>query len=337
MIRQGLPAALFLACLLAAGTAGADQLRPGILDIRETQPGWFQVTWKLPLVGGRMPPLTPRLPAALEPVGPPTRRQTPVAIIESASFRLEGGSLLGATISIEGTEAVATDVILQLHLADGTHHSTVLRPHAPSFTVPARPSAWEVAASYWQMGTIHILEGIDHLLFVLALLIIVATTLDLLKAVTAFTVAHSITLSLATLDLLTLPSAPTEAVIALSIVFLAGEIVHKQRGQAGLTERYPWIVAFAFGLFHGLGFAGALAEIGVPADAVPLALLTFNLGVETGQLLFIAVVLAALWLLRRLPQVAWQAPAVRTVPYAIGGLAAFWTLERTAASLGVAM
>lgn len=335
MIRQILSAALLLASLITACAAGADQLRPGLLDIRETQPGWFQVTWKLPLVGDRMPPLTPRLPAVLEPVGPPTRRQAPGAIIESASYRLPEGSLIGETIAIDGTEAIAKDVILQLQLADGTQHSTVLRPHSPSFTVPTRPSAWEVAASYWQMGTIHILEGIDHLLFVLALLIIVSSTLDLLKAVTAFTVAHSITLSLATLDLLTLPSAPTEAVIALSIVFLAGEIVHKQRGQVGLTERYPWIVAFAFGLFHGLGFAGALAEIGVPADAVPLALLTFNLGVETGQLLFIAVVLAALALLRRLPQGRWQTAAVQTVPYAIGGLAAFWTLERTAASLGV--
>ncbi len=269
----------------------------------------------------------------LEAVGPSARRQAPGAIIETASFRLKRGALVGQVVAVEGDAAVPTDVILQLRLLDGTHHSTVLRPRARSFEIPARPSAWEVATSYWQMGTIHILEGIDHLLFVLALLIIVPSARALVVAVTAFTVAHSITLSLATLDLLALPSAPTEAVIALSIVFLAGEIVHKHRGQSGVTQRYPWIVAFAFGLFHGLGFAGALAEIGVPANAVPLALLTFNLGVETGQLLFIAAVLAVRSLAMRLSGQAWRRLSALPAAYVIGGIAAFWTLERTFGAL----
>ena len=177
------------------------------------------------------------------------------------------------------------------------------------------------------MGVIHILGGIDHLLFVLALLLIVSGLMPLLKAVTAFTVAHSITLALATLGFVHVPSKPTEAIISLSIVFLAAEIIHKRNGQTGLTERYPWLIAFIFGLFHGLGFAGALSEIGVPQHEVPLALFTFNVGVETGQLIFIAAVLSLMTVLRRLPLTAPQG-AWRVLPYSIGSVAAFWTIER---------
>jgi hypothetical protein len=177
------------------------------------------------------------------------------------------------------------------------------------------------------MGTMHILEGVDHLLFVLALQLIVNGFGPLLRAVTAFTVAHSITLAMATLGMIHVPSAPTEAIIALSILFLAAEIIHKHNGQIGLTERWPWVIAFLFGLFHGLGFAGALSEIGVPQAEVPLALLMFNVGVETGQVMFIGVVLSMLALLRRLPLTV-PAGAWRVAPYAIGSLAAFWTIQR---------
>ena len=220
-----------------------------------------------------------------------------------------------------------TDVLLLVQLQDGSQHSAILRPSAPGFTIPLEASKLEVAIDYWRLGTIHILEGADHLLFVLALLLIVAGLGQLIKAVTAFTVAHSITLALATLGLVHVPSAPTEAIIALSILFLAAEIVHKRNGVIGITERYPWVIAFIFGLFHGLGFAGALSEIGVPQHEVPLALFTFNVGVETGQLMFIAVVLGLIALLRRLPitipQGTW-----RLLPYSIGGVAAYWTIDR---------
>ena len=186
------------------------------------------------------------------------------------------------------------------------------------------------------MGTIHILEGVDHLLFVLALLLIVTGFGQLLKAVTAFTVAHSITLALATLGVVHVPAAPTEAIIALSILFLATEIVHKHNGQFSLTENYPWVIAFIFGLFHGLGFAGALSEIGVPQHEVPLALFMFNVGVEAGQLLFIAVVLSLIALLKRLPLTAPQG-VWRLLPYSIGSVAAFWTIERVMSFLPVAV
>ena len=181
--------------------------------------------------------------------------------------------------------------------------------------------------SYWQMGTIHILEGWDHLLFLLTLMFIVQGLWQVVKVVTAFTLAHSLTLALATLGYLSLPSAPTEAVIALSIMLLAIEVVRKNQGDLTLSERFPWLIAFTFGLVHGLGFAGALSEIGIPQNEVPLALLMFNVGVETGQVLFVVAVSLALGVFQRLFAGGHQA-FVRAAPFAIGGVAAFWTIER---------
>jgi hydrogenase/urease accessory protein HupE len=257
------------------------------------------------------------------------------ARIEHATYKNNAESLTGQTIVIDGLAALQTDVLLLVQLRDGSSHSAILRPASPAFTIPLQPSKREVAGDYWRLGTVHILEGVDHLLFVLALMLIVSGFGPLLKAVTAFTVAHSITLALATLGFVHVPSKPTEAIIALSIVFLATEIIHKRNGQIGLTERYPWLIAFIFGLFHGLGFAGALSEIGVPQTEVPLALFMFNVGVESGQILFIVVVLGLLALLRRLPVSAPQG-AWRLVPYGIGGIAAFWTIERVMAIVQLA-
>ena len=325
--RWLLMAVLLMTGLSNALTANADEIRPALLDIKEQNTGLFAVTWKVPTRGDRVLALTPQLPASLELLGSPTQEMVPGALLERSTYKNNGASLAGQRIAIDGLSAVYTDVLLLLQLQDGTQHSAILRPVSPEFTIPLQASKWKVAGDYWRMGTIHILEGADHLLFVLALLLIVAGFGQLIKAVTAFTVAHSITLALATLDVVHFPAAPTEAIIALSIVFLAAEIVHKHNGVIGITERYPWLIAFIFGLFHGLGFAGALSEIGVPQHEVPLALLMFNVGVETGQLLFIAVVLALMFLLKRipltLPQGVW-----RVLPYSIGGIAAFWTIER---------
>ncbi len=200
-------------------------------------------------------------------------------------------------------------------------------PASPSFVIPAHATKGEVAWSYWRMGTTHILSGFDHLAFVLALMLIVPGYWMLFKTITAFTVAHSISLGLAALGFVHVPPGPTEAVIALSILFLAVEVVHSRQGKAGLTERAPWIVAFIFGLFHGLGFAGALTEVGLPEHVIPLALFMFNVGVETGQILFVCGVLAVAAVLRRVP-VAWPAGSWRLMPYTIGSLAAFWTIQR---------
>ena len=319
--------AIAVLCLHSATPAYADEIRPALLDIKEQTTGLYAVTWKVPIISGRVLAITASLPDGLELIGAPIIEDIAGSRIERATYKNNGEPLTGQTVVIDGLTAIQTDVLLLIQLQDGTQHSAILRPAAPSFVIPAKASKLQVASDYWRMGTIHILEGADHLLFVLALMLIVVGFKSLLQAVTAFTVAHSITLALATLGLVQLPAAPTEAIIALSIVFLAAEIVHQRNGVIGITERFPWVIAFIFGLFHGLGFAGALSEIGVPQHEVPLALLMFNVGVETGQVLFIAVVLALIALLKRLPLTPPQA-AWRLLPYSIGGIAAFWTIER---------
>ena len=327
---------LFVVVLLMPMSVSADEIRPALLDIKEQNTGLFAVTWKVPTRGDRVLAVTPQLPNSLKLLGSPTIQDVPGARIEHATYKNTGESLTGQTIVIDGLSAVQTDVLLLVQLQDGTQHSAILRPASPEFTIPLEASKLQVASDYWRMGTIHILEGADHLLFVLALLLIVAGLGQLVKAVTAFTVAHSITLALATLGMVHVPAAPTEAIIALSILFLATEIVHKHNGQFSLTESYPWVIAFVFGLFHGLGFAGALSEIGVPQHEVPLALFMFNVGVETGQLLFIAVVVSLIAMLRRVPFTVPQG-SWRVLPYAIGSVAAFWTIERVVSFLPVAI
>ena len=228
-------------------------------------------------------------------------------------------------------------VLLTTTWADGTSASQMVTRKGAVITIDlalfqAGSGSWLAAAErYLGLGVEHILLGIDHLLFVLALLLMVRSRWTLVKTITAFTVSHSITLALATLGVIAVPSRPVEAVIALSIVFVCVEIVHARQGRFGLTYSYPWLVAFAFGLLHGLGFAGALAEIGLPPSEIPLALLFFNIGVEMGQLIFVVAVLAAIaaWSRvsrpLRLPSRSWA----RGVPaYAIGTLATYWFIER---------
>lgn len=319
--------AVILIGLFTSMPASADEIRPALLDIKEQGTGLFAVTWKVPMRGDKVLAITPRLPESLTLFGSPTIQEAPGARIEHATYKSSGEPLSGQSIAIDGLTATQTDVLLLVQLLDGASHSAILRPASPQFSIPLEASKLKVAGDYWRMGTVHILEGVDHLLFVLALLLIVTGFKQLLTAVTAFTVAHSITLALATMGVVHVPAAPTEAIIALSILFLATEIVHKHHGQFSLTEEYPWIVAFAFGLFHGLGFAGALSEIGLPQQEIPLALLMFNVGVETGQLMFIAAVLTLLALLRRLPVTLPQG-AWRLAPYSIGSVAAYWVVQR---------
>jgi hydrogenase/urease accessory protein HupE len=237
-------------------------------------------------------------------------------------------------IHIDGLAQTSTDVLVRFDFADGVNEARRLTPGNPSFTVPIQPSRLEVARTYFLLGVEHILSGIDHLAFVLALLILVKGMRRLIITVTAFTIAHSLTLAGATLGFVHMPGPPIEAAIALSIVFVASEIIHSRQGKPGLTENYPWVVAFTFGLLHGFGFAGALSEIGLPQNSIPIALLFFNVGVEIGQLLFIACVFAVIALARHIarrinvPQPAW---AWAVPPYAIGGVAAFWVIQRIAA------
>jgi hydrogenase/urease accessory protein HupE len=197
----------------------------------------------------------------------------------------------------------------------------------------ATQTRWSVAGTYLRLGMAHIWGGIDHLLFVLALLLLVRGWRRVVATVTAFTVAHSITLAAATLGFVHVPQKPVEAAIALSILFVAAEIIRRKQGRPGLTEKAPWVVAFTFGLLHGFGFASALSEVGLPQNSIPVALLFFNLGVELGQLLFIAFLYGVVAGVRQVARrVALSQPAWvwRVPPYAIGGVAAFWLIQRIA-------
>ena len=323
---------MLLACVSVTGTARADEIRPALLEITEREGGWVDVVWKKPALGDRVLSLEPVFPGFFEQATPPSGRALGGGWVEYRSYRTGGQALAGAIIQVDGLAGVSTDILLRIKLADGIEHSAILNASHLSFTIPQQPSKSEVAVSYWQMGTIHILQGFDHLLFLLTLLLIVHRIWPLLKTVTAFTLAHSLTLVLATLGLVNLPSAPTEAVIALSIMLLAVEVVHKNQGQHTFSERFPWLIAFTFGLVHGLGFAGALSEIGIPQNEVPLALLMFNVGVETGQVLFVVAVSLLLLALRKF-QANGAMVLTRAAPYAIGGVAAFWTITRVGSFL----
>lgn len=222
-----------------------------------------------------------------------------------------------------------TDVLARIEFADGTSWTQRLTPQQPEAVIPLRQTELSVAGVYLELGVGHILTGVDHLLFILALIIITRGGWKLVKTVSAFTVSHSITLTAATLGFVHVPQRPVEAVIALSIVFVACEIVHRRQGWSGLTERWPWIVALTFGLLHGLGFAGALSEVGLPQGHIPLALLFFSVGVEIGQLIFICAVLSIVALAQRvhIPIPRWGEVIP---PYAIGTLAMFWVIQRVA-------
>lgn len=314
--------------LILSFTLKAHEIRPALLNIVEREAGIFDITWKVPAVGGMVLGISPMLPASLKAVGPSTNTKLPGTIIEYATYQLAGKSLAGESIFIDGLSTVQIDVLVQVQLLDGTSHSALLQPSSPEYIIPEPGTKATISWAYLRMGIEHILSGIDHLLFVLALLLIVPNRWKLFKTITAFTVAHSITLGLAVLGMVNIPPAPTEAIIALSIVFLAVEIINVKQGKYSLTGSYPWIVAMIFGLFHGLGFAGALTQIGLPANEIPLALLMFNVGVEAGQIMFILAALLVIAGLNRV-QINWPAWSWKLLPYAIGSIAAFWVVQRT--------
>ena len=319
--------ALLLACF--AWVAHADIFRPAYLELREAGEGRYDVMWKVPALGEARLAVAVRFPEGTTEIGERTGLFSDGAHVERWQIRREGG-LAGQAVSIEGIAAGVTDVIARVERRDGTSQVERLLPQRPEFTVKASSGTGEIAWSYLVLGVEHILGGVDHLLFVLALLLIVGGAGRIVATITAFTLAHSLTLCAATLGWVHVPGPPVEAMIALSIVFVAVEVVHGLRGKPGLTARAPWVVAFSFGLLHGFGFAGALAEVGLPQKAIPLALLMFNLGVEIGQLLFVALMLAARAAFARLPA-QWPAWARPVPAYAIGTLAMFWVIERIGA------
>jgi len=325
---------LFLLLAVLAGSSFAHEVRPAYLELHQTAAETYDALWKVPGLGEDLRlGLYVELPAGCTNASKPRASMLNNAYAERWTAKCSGG-LTGSTIHIAGLSATATDVLVRLERLDGTTQISRLTPSAPSFVVEAAPRAIEVARTYFVLGMEHILGGFDHLLFVLALLILVKGTRRLIWTITAFTVAHSLTLAGATLGFVHVPGPPAEAAIALSIVFVAAEIVHGHQGMPGLTEKFPWIVAFTFGLLHGFGFAGALNEVGLPQSAIPVALFFFNVGVEGGQLLFIASLIGVMAVWRRIAgriQVAPVAWAWRVPPYAIGSVASFWFIQRIAA------
>lgn len=317
--------ALLLVAL--ASVAGADVFRPAYLEIRELGEEQYEILWKVPALGEQQRlSAYVVLPEGAERLTEPRPFISDGAWIERWQVRHAGG-LVGQTIAIEGAATTATDIIARVERLDGTSQVERLAPGELSFVVRPPAGTAEIAWSYTVLGVEHILAGYDHLLFVFALLLIVHGGGRIVATITAFTVAHSITLAVATLGWVNMPGPPVEAIIALSIVFVAAEVIHGLRGSPGLTARAPWLVAFSFGLLHGFGFAGALAEVGLPQTAIPIALLMFNVGVELGQLLFVAAVLLAAAAASRVvaTRPAW---ATASAAYAIGTIAAFWTIER---------
>jgi len=321
-----------LALLFVARGGFAHPLAPSLLELREIAPGRAAVLWKTP--ARRVPgsDLRPLLSSDCTTIGEPVTTAGPLDVLRRWEIQCASGTLVGVRIEVAGIAESRADVLVRIGLADGRRLLRVLRADEPVLVVPARDPLSRVLWSYGRLGVEHILTGFDHLLFVLGLVLLVGRRRRLLWTVTAFTLGHSVTLSLAVLGFVDVPSAPVEALIALSIFVLAVELTRTGRSEPTLLQRYPWAMAFSFGLLHGLGFAGALAEVGLPAGDIPLALFSFNLGIEVGQVAFIAVVLAlgaglAPLLARSPVRVAWV-PA-----YVIGSLAAYWLFERVAATL----
>lgn len=308
--------------------ASAHEIRPAYLEINETAAGHYAVLWKVPAAGNKRLGLYVRMPDPCKAQTEPAGTFSGGAYYERWSVACDGG-LTNREITIAGLRTSLTDVLARIAHADGTTQVTRLTAQSPDLSIAGTPTTLDVAKSYFVLGVEHILIGIDHLLFVLVLMLLIRDRWMLIKTITAFTVAHSITLGGAALGVLGLPQKPVEAVIALSIAFVARELLSIKPGERRLSEAYPWVVGLAFGLLHGFGFAGALREIGLPQTDVPLALFMFNLGVEAGQLLFVVAVLLAY---RALSAVLnWPLESARVAAaYVIGTISSYWLVTRVA-------
>jgi len=315
-----------LLCLAGAGPAAAHEVRPGFLELRETGPETYSFLWKKPSGGEVEIYIAPVIPEECRLDTPGKQQLTPGAVIVRGTLRCRDG-IEGKTLAIDGLASTITDVIVRVHHTDGRLESHLLKPVNPSVTLGAKTTGWQRAATYLRLGFEHILLGVDHLLFVLGLLLIVADRWMLLKTVTSFTLAHSITLAVATLGFASAPLPPLNVAIALSILFLGPEIVRRWRGQTSFTIRHPWVVAFAFGLLHGFGFASGLTTMGLPQAEIPLALLLFNVGVEIGQVCFVGLILALEQAFRIL-EIRWPRLVEALPGYTVGSLGAYWTIQR---------
>lgn len=306
--------------------ANAHEIRPAYLEIKENADHSLSITWKQPLMGEYGIPLHPVISAGWFQDSTAERSYTESYLVKHWEVGPTHASLEAQTITIYGLEKTITDVLVQVILPQGSF-TYLVKPIHPlvrlNVSKPQPPPVWQ----YIQLGIYHIWTGFDHLLFVFGLLLLVRKRSSLLWTITAFTIAHSITLALATMHVVKVSSAFTEAAIALSIVFLGVELVHHHQGREGLASRFPWLVSFLFGLLHGLGFASALSDVGLPPHNIPMALFLFNVGVELGQLSFVVLMLLLITAIKRtrfqFPNWLYKAPA-----YMVGVLAMYWFIER---------
>ena len=318
---------LLICCLLVARPVHAHESQPAYLDLRQTGPDTYAVLWKTPARADLRGGILLEWPKDCTIEGKAVRYETAGADIERYQIRVPGG-LEDREIAITGPAAALADVLAQLQRADGSVSIYRRTPADSTLTITAAPSRWQQSLLYINTGITHILTGVDHLLFVLGLLLIVHDRWMLLKTITAFTIAHSLTLAIATLGYASAPLAPLYAAIALSILFLGPEIMRQRRGKTSLTLRHPWVVAFAFGLLHGFGFASGLVDLGLARAQIPWALLCFNVGVEIGQLFFVALILLLERSFRVL-EIHWPRWVQALPAYTIGSLGAYWTIQRT--------
>jgi hydrogenase/urease accessory protein HupE len=317
---------LMLGQLLCPPSAAAHEVRPAYLQIDETLPNHYDLTWRTPVLSGMQLPVVLRLPAEAHQENTPSEFDLPGSRMERLKIEVSDG-LAGKRIEFVGLQATITDVLVRVSMHDGSHSTRIVHPSQPWIEIGAAQTWPEVAGNYIVEGIRHILFGADHMLFVLGLLLIVKDRWMLLKTVSAFTVAHSITLAIATLGYAEVPTLPLNAAIALSILFLGPEIVRSWRGETSFTIGHPWVVAFAFGLLHGFGFASALTSAGLPRHELPLALVSFNVGVELGQVGLIGIILALESSFRVL-EVRWPRWVQMLPGYTVGSLGAFWTVQR---------
>jgi hydrogenase/urease accessory protein HupE len=333
LLRCWLLPSLLIAVLGHVPGVGAHESRPASLGSNETAPGRYDVLWRTPLLSGMRLPVRLVFPEAVRNVTEPRESVLVDSVVERRVIDAGKGGLGGQRIQFVGLQATITDVLVRVSLLNGAHWTVLVRPAQPWVEFTGAKSALEVARTYLVYGVEHILLGVDHLLFVFGLLLIVQDRWMLLKTVTSFTLAHSLTLAIATLGYASAPMLPLNAAIALSILFLGPEIVRSWRGETSLTLRHPWLVAFVFGLLHGFGFASALAGAGLPRRDLPLALCTFNVGVEVGQMAFV-VLMVQLELSFQQLEIRWPRWVERVPGYVVGTLGAFWTLQRTAMLIG---
>ncbi len=330
-IRYALSAVLLL---FLAPSLHAHESRPAYLEVKETTTGQYSLLWRTPLLSGMRLAVAPEFPRDVRELNTPVSQETIDSVVTRYWIEAGPGGLAGKRIEFPGLQGTITDVLVRVELLDGRSWTTIVHPSQPWVEITAAQTRSEVVFTFMVQGIRHILFGTDHILFVLGLLLIVKNRWMLLKTITAFTVAHSITLAIATLGFAEAPILPLNAAIALSILFLGPEIVRSWRGETSFMIRNPWVVAFAFGLLHGFGFASALTSAGLPRTEVPIALLSFNLGVEIGQLSFVALVLL-LERAFRILEVRWPRWAEALPGYAVGSLGAFWTVQRLAIMFGV--